>query len=216
MWWFKRAVLLQTFADVQAMHPWFMDYEQLEPGIRELVWTLNQTDLVETLSSCEGHPELPDWWEITGGTAYVLCLVTSPSQWDGVLNQLRQLAQDWKEVQLIVQGDREQWLGFQVSHAQPEPARNALDQAISQTNELIKEYLDHDVVAITSARRGQEDHAQQNAPHGLVLLEDEGKDRGKANRSMEVSHGRTNGLLLRAAQDVRNSGTQCSNPEEWS
>ena len=69
---------VQTFADVQAMHPWFLDYERLEPGIRELVWTLNQTGLVETLSSCEGHPELPDWWETTGGTAYVLCLVTNP------------------------------------------------------------------------------------------------------------------------------------------
>ena len=158
MWWFKQAVLRPTFADVQAMHPWFLDYEQLEPGVRELVRTLNQTDLVETLSSCEGHPELPDWWVATGGTAYVLCLVTSPSQWDRVLHRLRQLAQDWKEVQLIVRDDQEQceqWLGFQVSHAQPESVRNALDQAFSQANELIKEYVDLDVVAITSARRGE-------------------------------------------------------------
>ena len=80
MWWFKRAVLRPTFADVQAMHPWFLDYEHLEPGVRELVRTLNQTDLVETLSSCEGHPELPYWWETTGGTAYVLCLVNNPSR----------------------------------------------------------------------------------------------------------------------------------------
>ena len=172
MWWFKRAVLLPTFADVQAMHPWFLDYEQLEPGVRELVRTLNQTDLVETLTSCEGHPELPEWWEATGGTAYVLCLVTNASRWDRVLHQLRQLAQDWNDVQLIVDGDEEQWLGFQVSHAQPESARNALDQAITQANELIKEYLDHDVVAITSALSGQEDHARQNGTHGL--LEDEG------------------------------------------
>ena len=171
MWWFKQAVLRPTFADVQAMHPWFLDYEQLEPGVRELVRTLNQTDLVETLSSCEGHPELPAWWETTGGTAYVLCLVTSPDQWDRVLHRLRQLARDWRDVQLIVRDDREQgeqWLGFQVIHAQPESARNALDQAIGQANELIKEYLDHDVVAITSARRGQEDHARQNGPHGLL------------------------------------------------
>ena len=171
MWWFKRAVLRRTFPDVQAMHPWFLDYAQLEPGVRELVWTLNQTDLVETLSSCEGHPELPDWWETTGGTAYVLCLVTSPSRWDRVLHRLRQLAQDWEEVQLIVRDDRdrlEQWLGFQVSRTRPEAARNALDQAISQANGLIKEYLDHDVVALTSARRGQEDHARQNSPHGML------------------------------------------------
>ena len=168
MWWFKRAVLRATFADAQAMHPWFLDYEQLEPGVRELVWTLNQTDLVETLSSCEGHPEFPDWWEATGGTAFVLCLVTNPGQWERVLHQLRQLAQDWKDVQLIVRGDQEQWLGFQVEHAQPESARKALDQAISQANELIKEYLDHDVVAITSARRGQEDHAQHQWSSGLV------------------------------------------------
>ena len=160
MWWFKRAVLRPTFADVQAMHPWFLDYQQLEPGVREFVWTLNQTDMVETLSSCEGHPEFPDWWEATGGTAYVLCLVTSPSRWNRVLQQLRQLAQDWKDVQLIVRGSREQWLGFQVSRIQPESARNALDQAISQANELIKEHLDHDAVAITSARLGQEDHAR--------------------------------------------------------
>ena len=154
MWWFKRAVLRSTLVDVQAMHPWFLDYEQLEPGVRELVRTLNQTDLVETLSSCEGHPELPDWWETTGGTAYVLCLVTSPGQWGPVLHRLRQLAQGWDEVRLIVRDDREQgeqWLGFQVSLAQPESVRNALDQAISQANELIKEYVDHDVVAITSA-----------------------------------------------------------------
>ncbi len=162
MWWFKRAVLRPTLADVQAMHPWFLDYQHLEPGVRELVWTLNQTDMVETLSSCEGHPELPYWWETTGGTAYVLYLVTRPSQWGRVLHQLRQLAQTWQDVQLVVQDDpddREQWLVFQVSHAQPESARNALDQAISKTNELIKRYLDHDVVAITSARRGQEGHA---------------------------------------------------------
>ena len=89
MWWFKRAVLRPTFADVQAMHPWFLDYEQLEPGVRELVRTLNQTDLVETLSSCEGHPEFPDWWEATGGTAYVLCLVTCPTGWDSVLHRLQ-------------------------------------------------------------------------------------------------------------------------------
>ncbi len=170
MWWFKRAVLRPTFADVQAMHPWFLDYELLEPGVRELVWTLNQTDLVETLSSCEGHPELPDWWEATGGTAYVLFVVTNPSGWDRALSRLRQLAQDWEDVQLIVQGDRdrEQWLGFQVSRAQPESARKALDHAIGQANELIKEHLDHDVVALlTSARRGQEEHARQNASHGL-------------------------------------------------
>ena len=177
MWWFKRAVLLPTFADVQAMHPWFLDYKQLEPGVRELVWTLNQTGLVETLSSCEGHPELPDWWETTDGTAYVLCLVTNPSRWDRVLHRLWQLAQDWKEVQLIVRDDREQgeqWMGFQVSHAQPESARNSLDQAISQANELIKEYLDHDIVAVTSARRGHEVHAQQYGPPGL--FEDQGKE----------------------------------------
>ena len=160
MWWFKRAVLRPTFADVQAMHPWFLDYHHLEPGVRELVWTLNQTDLIETLSSCEGHPELPYWWETTGGTAYVLYLVTRPSQWDRVLHQLRQLAQDWKDVQLVVRDDpddREQWLVFQVSPAPPETARAALDLAISQANELIKRYLDHDVVAIASARPGQED-----------------------------------------------------------
>ena len=159
MWWFKRAVLRPTFADVQAMHPWFLDYEHLEPGIRELVRTLNQTDLVETLSSCEGHPESQDWWEATGGTAYVLYLMTSPSQWDRVLDRLRQLAQGWEKVQLLVQDDQdrsEQWLGFQVSYAQPETVRNALDQAISQANELIKEYLDQDVVAITSARHGHD------------------------------------------------------------
>ena len=154
MWWFKQAVLRTTFADAQAMHPWFLEYERLEPGVRELVWTLNQTDLVETLTSCEGHPEDLYWWETTGGTAYVLCNVTSPRRWNRVLRQLRELAEGWKDVKLIVQGDQEQWLGFQVSHTQPESARNALDQAISQANELIREYLDHDVVAITSARRG--------------------------------------------------------------
>ena len=169
MWWFKRAVLRPTFADVQAMHPWFLDYEQLEPGVRELVRTLNQTDLVETLSSCEGHPELPDWWETTGGTAYVLCLVTSPARWDQVLHRLRQLAQDWRDVRLIVRDDGEQWeqwLGFQVSHVQPESARNALDQAISEASELIKEYLDHDVVAMTSGRSGHENLVRGNGSNG--------------------------------------------------
>ena len=162
MWWFKRAVLRPTFADVQAMHPWFLDYDQLEPGVRELVRTLNQTDLVETLSSCEGHPELPYWWETTGGTAYVLCLVTNRSRWDRVLHRLRQQAEDWKDVRLIVRDSREQWLGFQASPAHPESVRNALDRAIGQANELIREYLDHDVVALTSAQRGQEAHARQD------------------------------------------------------
>ena len=169
MWWFKQAVLRPTFADAQAMHSWFLDYDQLEPGVRELVWALNQTDLVETLSSCEGHPELPDWWEATGGTAYVLCLVTRPSQWDQMLHRLRRLAQGWKEVQLVVRDDREQpeqWLGFQVGHAPPEAARSALDQAMVQASELIKESLDRDVVSMASTRRGQEGHAQQNGAHG--------------------------------------------------
>ena len=166
MWWFKRAVLRPTFADVQAMHPWFLDYQHLEPGVRELVRTLNQTDLVETLSSCEGHPELPYWWETTGGTAYVLYLVTRPTQWKRVVDRLRQLAQNWKDVQLIVRDAREQWLGFQVCQSPPEYARNALDRAIGQTNELIREYLDQDVLALASTRRGQDDHAQQNGSRG--------------------------------------------------
>ena len=215
MWWFKRAVLLPTFADVQAMHPWFLDYAQLEPGVRELVWTLNQTGLVETLSSCEGHPELPYWWETTGGTAYVLCLVTNPDRWDRVLHRLRQLAQDWKHVQLIVQDDGEeweQWLGFQVDHAQPDSARNALDQAISQANELIKEYVDHDVVAITSARFGNGFHTRQN---GAQSLFEDGAKKASANGSMDVSQGETNGLLHAAAHEVRDSVTQCSDPEKW-
>ena len=167
MWWFKQAVLRPTFPDAQAMHPWFLEYERLEPGVKELVWTLNQTDLVETLTSCQGHPEDPYWWETTGGTAYVLCVVTSPSRWNRVLHQLRQLAEGWNDVQLIIRGGREQWLGFRVSHAPPESARNALDQAISQANELIKKYVDHDIVAITSAQRGREDNARQNDPQVL-------------------------------------------------
>ena len=177
MWWFKRAVLRPTFADAQAMHPWFLDYEQLEPGVRELVRTLNQTDMVETLSSCEGHPESPDWWETTGGTAYVLCLVTDPTQWDRALHRLRQLAQGWEDVQLIVRDDREQWLGFQVSHAQPEVVRSALDQAIGQAAELFREYLDRDVVAIASARLGQEDRDRENGPRGS--LQDPRKEKGQ-------------------------------------
>ena len=91
-----------------------------------------------------------------------------------MLHQLRQMAQHWKDVQLIVRGEREQWLGFQVDYAEPESVRSALDQAISQTSELLKEYLDHDVLAITSARRGQEDQARQNVPSRLVtgLMQD--------------------------------------------
>ena len=65
--------------------------------------------------------------------------------------------------------------GWQVDRAQPGTARNNLDQAISQANELTKEYLDDDIVALTSARSGQGDHAQQNGAHGL--LEDEGHNR---------------------------------------
>ncbi len=168
MWWFKRAVLRPVFAEVQAMHPWFLDYDQLEPGVRDLVWSLNQTDLVETLTSCEGHPELPYWWETTGGTAYVLYLVTNPGRWDRVLDRLRQMAQDWKDVQLIVRGEREQWMGFQVSHGPTESDRNALDEAIRQTSELLKEHIDHDVVALTSALREQENQGRQNGPPRLV------------------------------------------------
>ena len=160
MWWFKRAVLRTTYADVQAMHPWFLDYTQLEPGIRELVRTLNQTDLVETLSSCEGHPEVPEWWEMTGGTAYVLYLITNSTEWDRVLDRLRERAQGWKDVQLlVVEDDEEQWLGFQVSHAEPESARRVLDRAIGEADELIKEYLDQEAVALASASRGQNDLA---------------------------------------------------------
>ena len=153
MWWFKQAVLNTTFADVQAMHPWFLDYANLEPGVRELVWTLNQTDMVETLSSCEGHPEVPYWWEESGGTAYVLCRVTSHGEWNQLLHRLRQLAQHWQHVQLIIEDDidqSEQWLGFRVIDCQPESARKALDQAIRQATDLIKQ----DVFAISSASKG--------------------------------------------------------------
>ena len=55
MWWFKQAVLNTTFADAQAMHPWFLDYANLEPGVRELVWTLNQTDMAVSYT----HQTLP-------------------------------------------------------------------------------------------------------------------------------------------------------------
>ena len=108
--------------------------------------------MVETLSSCEGHPELPYWWEDSGGTAYVLCWVTRPDEWSRLLHRLQQLAQDWEHVQLIIGYEREQseqWLGFQVIHFQPESARKILDQAISQTTDLIKQ----EVFAIASTPR---------------------------------------------------------------
>lgn len=158
MWWFKRATLRPTFADAQAMHPWFLEYQRLEPGVKELVWTLNQTDLVETLSSCQGHPEMPEWWETTGGTAYVLHLVINPSRWEQVLEQLQQLAKSWTDVELLVRNDeesREQWLAFQVRYGPPEACRAALDKAIGQANELVKEYLDHDLVALATALESQ-------------------------------------------------------------
>src|SRR5919106_6683815 len=129
MWWFKRAVLHVTYPEAQLMHPWFLDYSLLEPRIRELVRALNQTDLVETLSSCEGHPESPEWWR-SSGMAYVLCRVTRPTRWKRVLCRLHELAQDWPDVELVLEGTREQWLGFRLRSGQPNSARAALDRAI--------------------------------------------------------------------------------------
>ena len=129
MWWFKRAVLLKTFADSQAMHPWFMDYERLEPGIRELVWTLNQTDLVETLSSCEGHPELPDWVGDHWWNGLRSCAIVNSAQpVDWVMHRLRKLAQDWKDVQLIVRDDMERWEQWLGISSQPCPTGNCPQQ----------------------------------------------------------------------------------------
>jgi hypothetical protein len=137
MWWFKRAVLHVTYPEAQLMHPWFLDYSLLEPRIRELVRALNQTDLVETLSSCEGHPESP------------LCRVTRPTRWKRVLPRLQELAQGWLDVELVLEGTREQWLGFRVWSGQPDSARAALDRAIGQTTTLIKGYLSQEVVAMS-------------------------------------------------------------------
>ena len=141
---------------------------RFEPGVRELVWTLNQTDLVETLTSCQGHPEDPYWWETTGGTAYVLCVVTSPSKWNSGAGSVA-AASRWLEGGPTVST---RWPGA-VAGVSSQPCTTgirpqSLGPRIGQANELIKEYLDHDVVALTSVRRGQEDHARQSDPQVLL------------------------------------------------
>lgn len=163
MWWFKRAVLQQTDSDVQLMHPWFINFSQLEPGIRDLVWALNQTDLVDTLSSCEGHPESPEWWEATG-TAYVLYRVTHPTRWSRVLSRLQELSQIWKGVDLVVEGQREQWLGFRAHPGQPDAVRRHLDQTIGQATALVKEYLDQEVVNMTALHQSLQRPRRWNIP----------------------------------------------------
>ena len=78
--------------------------------------------------------------------------MTRPGEWNRLLHRLQQLAQDWKHVKLIIGDEKEhseQWLGFQVSHAQPESARKSLDQAISQATDLIKQ----EVFAISAVPR---------------------------------------------------------------
>jgi hypothetical protein len=152
MWWFKRAVLAPAPPDVQLMHPWFIDYDALEPGIKDLVWTLNQTDLVETLSSCEGHPDSPGWWD-SGGVAYVLYRVNRPTRWKRVLQQVLDQSQEWRDVELVLEGRREQWLGFSAQPGIPDLVRQALDKAIGQTTNLIKEYLDDEAVSVGSTRQ---------------------------------------------------------------
>ena len=79
--------------------------------------------------------------------------MTSHGEWKQLLHRLRQLAHDWQHVQLIIEDDSdqsEQWLGFRVIDCQPESARKALDQAIRQATDLIKQ----DVFAISSASKG--------------------------------------------------------------
>jgi hypothetical protein len=153
MWWFKRAVLVPAPPDVQLMHPWFMDYDILEPGIKDLVWALNQTDLVETLSSCEGHPDSREWWD-SGGAAHVLYRVNRPTRWKRVLQRVLSQSQDWHDVELVLEGRREQWLRFRVQPGFPDKARQALDKAIGQTTSLIKEYLDYEAVSVGFVRQG--------------------------------------------------------------
>ena len=153
MWWFKRAVLVPAPPDVQLMHPWFMDYDVLEPGIKDLVWALNQTDLVETLSSCEGHPDSPEWWN-SGGVAHVLYRVNRPTRWKRMLQRIQDQSQGWCDVELVVEGRREQWLRFGVQSGLPDRVRRALDEAIGQTTNLIKEYLDDEAVSVGSTRQG--------------------------------------------------------------
>jgi hypothetical protein len=72
----------------------------------------------------------------------VLYRVDHPTRWKRVLQRILDQSQGWCDVELVVEGRREQWLGFSVQSGLPDKVRRALDEAIGQTTNLIKEYLD--------------------------------------------------------------------------
>jgi hypothetical protein len=61
-------------------------------------------------------------------------------------------------VELVIEGRREQWLRFGVQSGLPDKVRRALDEAIGQTTNLIKEYLDEEAVSVGSTRQGSPWH----------------------------------------------------------
>lgn len=139
MWWFKQAVLHRTEPEVQLMHPWYLDYSKLDESVRGLVYALNCTDLVETLSSCGGHPESRSWQEDTGA-AYVLCRVLHPCRWAEVVSRLEVTSRSWDGVRFLTRGKREQWMVFQAKQGPADHVRQRLDTAISETTMLVGEY----------------------------------------------------------------------------
>ncbi|MBM3925226.1 MAG: hypothetical protein FJ320_04455 [SAR202 cluster bacterium] len=148
MWWFKRAAFHKAEPQSQIMHPWYLDYELVEEPIRGLVWSLNHTDLVETLSSCCGHPENEEW-AANSRVGYVLYRVIRPSLWKVVLTEIQKASASWSAVELLIGGRREQSMAFQARPSDPERIRDALYRAYRQTETIVARHLDPDCLSLS-------------------------------------------------------------------
>jgi hypothetical protein len=80
--WLESAARKVIDPRLQVMRPSEIRYDWLEEPVRELIWLLNHSGVVETLGSCGGHPdEEPEWRSRRGNTAFVLLHVLDEAGW---------------------------------------------------------------------------------------------------------------------------------------
>lgn len=139
---------------MRLMHPWFIDYQQVEEPIRRLVWILNNTGLVETLDSCGGHPE-DDYWTDNFGRAYILFRIIDRGAWAHIRAAVRRAAVKSKIVETSFHRDgSEEWIVFQLrTTAQPEVMRGSLDSAIDAAERAIAPSLCSEHLELEQSRK---------------------------------------------------------------
>ncbi|MBM3934144.1 MAG: hypothetical protein FJ319_07565 [SAR202 cluster bacterium] len=145
--------MLRTDPDVQIMHPWFIDYRLLDAPVRDLVWAMNHTGMVETLCSCGGHTESAEWVEDGVFAAYVQYKQVKPRAWATVLDQIMSQTSTDAHYRIALGGRGDRWLAVVVDPGPELDMRRNIDEGLSKVASTVSRFLCKDHLAVSASAR---------------------------------------------------------------